>query len=88
VQEDQNLEAAYELVQQVRQKTGLNHELSCDAVRVVLEGMRQLPFEVVSAPLVAATSSLLALLDANQDMPNSVLDNTHDAFRYENKIIS
>jgi hypothetical protein len=69
------------LVQLVRQKTGLNHELSCDAVRVVLEGMRQMPFEVVSAPVVSVTGNLLALLNANLEMPNNVLDNTHDAFR-------
>jgi hypothetical protein len=81
LKEEQNIEAAYELVQQVRQKTGLNHELSCDAVRVVLEGMRQLPFDVVSAPVIAVTASLLGLLNANIEMPDSVLDNTHDAFR-------
>jgi hypothetical protein len=81
VKEEQNIEAAYDLVQLVRQKTGLNHELSCDAVRVVLEGMRQLPFDVVSSPVLAITGSLLGLLNANIEMPDAVLDNTHDAFR-------
>ncbi|XP_059484381.1 NCK-interacting protein with SH3 domain [Neocloeon triangulifer] len=79
--EEQNMEAAYELVQQVRQKTGLNHDLSCVAVKVVLEGMRELPFDIVSAPVISVTASLLGLLSAGREMPDSVLDNTHDAFR-------
>ncbi|XP_065343031.1 NCK-interacting protein with SH3 domain [Cloeon dipterum] len=79
--EEQRAEAAYELVQQVRQKTGLKHELSCVAVRVVLEGMRQLPFDMVSAPVVSVAGSLISFLDAAHEMPDSVLDNTHDAFR-------